>query len=202
MDVLTALTERRTIRSYDPAHVMPDTDIHRLLDAAMLSPTSYNLQHWRFVAVTDPIIKQQLRAAAWDQAQVTDASVVIVVCADIKAWEKNPARYHSGAPESVQKIILPMIDQFYRGKDQLQRDEAMRSCGMAAQTIMLMAKEMNYDSVPMIGFNAAQVAHIIRLPHDHVIGLMIAIGKRTVDAPPRSGRLAYADVVFSNGFPA
>ena len=53
---------------------------------------------------------------------------------------------------------MPAIDQYYRGKDQVQRDEAMRSCGIAAQTLMLAAKSMGYDSCPMDGFDFDEVA--------------------------------------------
>ena len=70
-----------------------------------------------------------------------------------------------------------MIGQFYEGNEQLQRDEAMRSCGIAGQTLMLTAKAMGYDSCPMIGFDPEQVAQIIQLPEDHVLGFMITVGK-------------------------
>jgi len=72
---------------------------------------------------------------AWDQSQVTDTSLFIVLCADLKAWEKEPGRYWVNAPDEVQAFMLPAIDAYYRGKEQVQRDEAMRSCGIAAQTI-------------------------------------------------------------------
>ena len=65
--------------------------------------------------------------------------------------------------------MLPAIDNYYRGKEQVQRDEAMRSCGITAQTLMLAAKSMGYDSCPMDGFDFERVAELIRLPADHVI---------------------------------
>ena len=76
---------------------------------------------------------------------------------------------------------------FYQGKEELQRDEAMRSCGIAGQTIMLAAKAMGYDSCPMIGFDAEKVAELIRLPEDHAIGFMISVGKGIKAAWPKPG---------------
>ena len=58
----------------------------------------------------------------------------------------------------------------YEGREQLQRDEALRSCGMAAQTIMLAAKALGYDTCPMAGFDPEAVGRLINLPPDHVIG--------------------------------
>jgi len=82
---------------------------------------------------------------------------------------------------------------FYEGKNELQRDEAMRSCGLAGQTIMLAAKAMGYDSCPMIGFDPLQVAELINLPDDHVIGFMIAVGNAT-------GQLPLEEVIIHNQF--
>ena len=82
----------------------------------------------------------------------------------------------------------------------MQRDEAMRSCGMAGQTLMLAAKELGYDSCPMDGFDYDAVGKILSLPSDHVISFMIAIGKKTQDSWPRPGQLAYNEVVLENGF--
>jgi len=152
------------------------------------------------VVVTDTEVKQALRAAAWDQAQLTDASVVILLCADLNAHAKEPERYWKNAPQEVQDILVPMIKPFYEGKEQLQRDEAMRSCGIAGQTIMLAAKAMGYESCPMIGFDPAKVAEIINLPDDHCISFMITVGKGTQEAWSKPGQLPLAEVMVRERF--
>ena len=201
MDTLTAIQERRAVKHYDPDYVMPEADFEKLFDLAILSPTSFNIQNWRFVAVRDQEQKQKIRAAAWDQAQVTDACVTILLCADLRAWEKEPARYWKNAPQPAQDMLVPMIVPFYEGKDELQRDEAMRSAGIAGQTIMLAAKAMGYDSCPMIGFDPDQVAELIGLPDGHVVCFMITVGKATKPAYPRGGQLPKSDVLFEDRFP-
>ena len=57
----------------------------------------------------------QSGAAAWDQAQVTDASLLVVLCANLKAWEQDPAKYWRNAPKPVQDFLVPAIDQYYQG---------------------------------------------------------------------------------------
>jgi nitroreductase len=200
MDTLTAIEQRRAVKHYDPAHRMTDDEARRLLSLAMLSPTAFNIQNWRFVVVRDPELRRQIRAVAWDQAQVTDASLLIVLCADLKAWERDPARYWRLAPKPVQDFLVPAIGQYYSGREQVQRDEAMRSCGIAAQTIMLAAKAMGYDSCPMDGFDFDAVGKLINLPSDHVIALMVAVGKAIKPAWPRPGQLAYDEVVMTDRF--
>ena len=200
MDTFDAITERRSVKHYDPNHKFSDKEVEKLMSLAVLSPTSFNIQNWRFVIVKDSEIRKKIRSAAWDQAQVTDASLLLVICADLKSWKKNPAQYWKNAPKEAQDFLVPAMGPFYEGKDELQRDEAMRSCGIAAQTIMLAAKSMGYDSNPMIGFDPEKVAEIIHLPDEHVISMIMAIGKQIKPAMPRGGQLPLSDVVFTDSF--
>ena len=200
MDTKQAIQTRRAVKHYDVNHSMTPEKVNELLSLAVLSPTAFNIQNWRFVVVTDEQLRKRIREAAGDQAQVTDSSLLIVLCADLKSWEKKPERYWVNAPKDVQEFILPAIDQYYRGKDQVQRDEAMRSCGIAAQTLMLAAKSLGYDSCPMDGFDFDKVAELIDLPDDHVIAMFVAIGKGTKDAWPRGGQLSLDEVVIKNSF--
>jgi nitroreductase len=200
MDTFDAIKERRSVKHYDSNHKLSDDEINKLMSLAVLSPTSFNMQNWRFILVKDPNLRKQIRAAAWDQAQVTDSSLLIVLCADLKSWKNDPSQYWINAPKEAQNFLVSAMGPFYEGKEQLQRDEAMRSCGIAAQTIMLAAKSMGYDSNPMIGFDPDKIAEIIRLPEDHVISMLMAIGKQTQHAMPRGGQLPLEKIVFTDKF--
>jgi nitroreductase len=200
MDVKTAIETRRAVKQFDPQHEMTQAEIDELLSLALLSPTAFNLQHWRFVVVRDPEVRKQIRAATWMQPQITDASLLVVLCADVKAWDKAPERYWRNVPPEVREGVVATVRNFYGGREQLQRDEAMRSCGIAGQTLMLAAKAMGYDSCPMDLSDFGEVGRLIRIPPDHVIGLFVAIGK-TVRAPwPRPGQLSRDDVVMFDHF--
>lgn len=76
----------------------------------------------------------------------------------------------------------------------------MRSCGMAAQTIMIAARSMGYDTCPMKGFDYDKVGGAINLPDDHVISMMVVVGKRTKDPSPRGGQLPLSEITFKNHF--
>lgn len=200
MNTLDAIHARRAIKHYDPEHRLTEDEIRTLLNAALQAPTAFNLQHWRFVVVRDPELRRQIRAVAWDQAQVTDASLLVILCADLGSWRKQPERYWQEAPKPVQDILVPAIQQYYTGREQVQRDETMRSCGLAGMTLMLAAKALGYDSCPMDGFDFDAVARLIHLPEDHVISFMVAIGKGTQPAWPKPGQLSYEEVVIDNRF--
>jgi len=202
METRQTIKERRAVKHYDAGFAMPEADKQELMELAIQSPTSFNIQNWRFVLVEDQDKRAQLRAAAWDQAQVTDASLLFILCADVKAWDKQPERYWKDAPQQAQDILVPMIKPFYADRDWQQRDEAMRSVGIVAQTMMLAAKDMGYDSCPMIGFDPDKVAEIINLPDDHVIGMMLVIGKAAQPAWPKPGQLPLDDVLIKDAFAA
>ena len=200
MNVSQAIIERRSVKAYDPQHTITEDEISKLMSLAVLSPTAFNIQNWRFVVVTDPALRKQIRAASWDQAQVEEASVLIVLTADLHAWSKQPERYWENAPKPVQDYLVNAIGQYYTGKDQVQRDEAMRSCGMAAMTIMLAAKEMGYDTCPMDGFDFDAVAKLLNLPTDHTPVMFVVVGKALKPAQPRGGQLKVDEVVVYNKF--
>lgn len=200
MNVSQAIQERRSIKAYDPSHRMTEAEIQQLLSLAMLSPTAFNIQHWRFVVVTDPVLRHQIRAVSWNQAQVTDASLLIILTADLKAWEKDPARYWVNAPQQVSDYLVKAIHDYYTDHPQAERDEGMRSCGMAAMALMLAAKEMGYDTCPMDGFDFDAVAKLINLPADHVPVMFVVLGKALEEAKPRGGQLPMNEVVIYNTF--
>ncbi len=200
MDTAQAIRARRAIKHYDPAFVMPTEHEKEILDLARQSPTSFNIQNWRFVNVKDTAIRQEIRKAAWNQAQITEASLLLVLCGDTKAHKKAPERYWDQAPQDVQDIMVPMIAPFYEGKPETQRDEVMRSTGMAAQTIMMAAKALGYDSCPMVGFDETKLATLINLPADHAISMIITIGKALKPAWPKPGYLPDEEIFITDKF--
>ncbi len=200
MHVKEAIETRRSIKSYDTHHKLTQAEIDELMQLTMLAPTAFNIQNWRFVVVTDPVLRQQIRAVSWNQAQVEEASLLIVLTADLKAWAKQPERYWQNAPKAVADILVPAIGHYYENNEQVQRDEAMRSCGMAAMTIMLAAKEMGYDTCPMDGFDFDAVGKLLNLPADHIPAMFVVIGKPLKGASARGGQLTMDEVVIYNKF--
>jgi nitroreductase len=200
MDVMTAVEARRAVKQFDPDHKMTEEEIRKLMSLVVLSPTAFNIQHWRFVLVRDRGLRENIRAASWMQSQITDASMLVIICADLKAWERQPERYWHNAPHDVREGVLAAIEEYYQGREQVQRDEAMRSCGIAAQTMMLTAKALGYDSCPMDLSDLDEVARLINLPEDHAIAMFVAIGKGARDPWPRAGQLPLEEVMQVDRF--
>ena len=142
----------------------------------------------------EPARKAALRKCAMDQAQVEEASAVIVVCGYLKAC-KDAKRIFSEVPPAAREKIVPMIRKFYEGKDLLQRDEAIRSCSLAAMTLMLAATDMGLATGPIIGFDPAEVTRLVGLDEDHFPVMMVVIGKQLGEIRPRAYRFPVSEFV-------
>jgi nitroreductase len=200
MNVITAIEARRSFRQFDPNHEMTEAEIERLISLTMLSPTPGNTQPWRFVVVRDAELLKQLRAAAYDQSQVTDASLLVIMTADLSAWTTEPTRYSRTAGPEMSEVLAKSMMQFYTGKEWLVRDDAMKSTGLAAMTLMLAAQEMGYNSCPMGGIDLDAVGKLIDLPEDHLVSMFVTIGKPLANAWPRGGQLLIEEVLVRDRF--
>lgn len=201
MNVVDAIYNRRSVKHFDPEHKMTTEEETKLFEAVLQAPTSFNIQHWRFIVLRDPELRTKIREELGNnQAQMTDASLLVLFTADTKAWQKEPNRYWQNAPQEVAELLVGWMGPFHEGREWLQRDEAQRSIGIAMQTMMLAAQGLGYQSCPMIGFEIDQVAELVNLPADHVMGPMVAIGKGTKEAWPKPGQLPLEEVVFENKF--
>lgn len=200
MDLFDAIYQRRAVKAFDPEYTLPAEDEKKLFEAAIQAPTSFNIQHWRFVVVRDKALRQEMRKLGNDQAQITNASLLVVMTADTKAWNKEPSRYWQFAPKEIADLLVGWMGPFHEEREWLQRDEAQRSIGMAMQTLMLAAKGIGLDSCPMIGFDIDGVAKLINLPEDHVMGPMVAIGKGIKAPWPKPGQLSLSDVLVTDRF--
>lgn len=175
MDLEHAIRTRRSIKTYDPAATVDDDTLRRLFGLVALSPSSYNLQHWRFVVVRDAERREQLKEASWGQPHVGAAPCVVVVAGKLSAHE-DAARANGHAPESVLGRLVPLIERSYARNTQLQRDEAIRSGSIAAMTLMLVARSLGLATCPMIGFDPARVAAIAGLDAGHVPVMLVTLG--------------------------
>ena len=195
MDFKKIVHERRSIKHFDPTHQMQKSEINELFKTTLLSPTAFNIQHWRFDVIENKDLREQIKKISFNQSQVTDASLLVVISGDQDAWEKNPKKYWKNADGDVQRMMETMIHNFYTNKKEMQRDEVMRSCSMAAMTMMLCAKNMGYDSCPMDGFDFPELSKLLNFPKNQIPVMFVAIGKKMQDAWPRGGQLSLSQVV-------
>lgn len=197
MEFSDIVQQRRSIKSYDAEKSISDVELKELFKEVTLSPSSFNLQHWTFIAVKDSEQKKLLKEAAWGQQQVEDCSVAILVCGKLNAYKDAPKIYKN-TPKEVQEGMLPMINNFYEGKEQLQRDEAIRSASLAAMTLMYAAKNHGWATGPMIGFDPVATSKLLNLTQAYIPVMLLVLGYQKKAPRPRDYRRPIEEIVRLN----
>ncbi len=208
MDVSVALNQRLSANNYDPSAEISADEVAALVQLASQAPSSFNIQHTRFVAVTDRELKGKLQAVAYNQPKVGACSVAFVVLGDTRAHfdyiERMQAAAKAGhVPQGVADYMSNMAGSFYNNPAAA-REEAVRSVGLSAMALMLAAEERGWVSCPMIGFDPAGVSATLGIPERYVPAMIVVVGKGLPGNGPRKPRLAVGDLLRVNGadFPA
>ena len=200
-DVFSTINGRTSANNFDPEHVMSPAEIAELAQFANQTPTSFNQQNWRLVAVNTPAAKSRLKAAAFNQPKVGDAAVTFVVVGKVGG--------HKDLPTLIQPMLdgghitqaaydgwIKMANGMYDGKELFQRDEAIRSAAMAAMTLMYAAQGKGLVSGAMIGFDSAAVSAECKLASDEIPVMLLAVGRPAPGNWPRKVRRDVSDVLI------
>ena len=189
MNVSDALQTRISTNLFDTSATISDEEIATLVTLAQQAPSSFNIQFTRFIAVTDPELRTRLRAAAWGQPKVSEASVLFVLVGDLKAVDAFAERTRAAAaaghmPADAAERVVGMAMGMY-GDPNAAREEAARSAGLSGMSLMLAAQERGWVSGPMIGFDRAAFSSILGIGERYAPMMLVVVGK---PAPGNIGR--------------
>jgi nitroreductase len=187
MDLLQKLNWRYATKEFDSSKKIPAETLENLLEALRLAPSSFGLQPWKFVVVENAELRQKLRAAAWNQGQITDASHVIVLCrkegfgaSDIEAFIKATAEARgqnvedlAGYKQMMEGALLP------RSAEQL-AVWSSEQIYLALGVLLTACAAQDVDACPMEGFDPAQFDQILDLPAQGLRSVVVcAVGYRS-----------------------
>ena len=197
--VLELIRKRVSVESFEPDRVLEEEEIRALIQDAIEAPSSFNIQHWRFVAVRDPIDKAKLKEAAFGQQQVEDASVTFIILGDIRGVEELPRvldlAVDSGAlPRGKADAWLRTAEEIY-GDPQMARDEAIRSCSLAAMTLMLAAEARGLATGALVGFDPLKVKNIFDIDERYLPVMLLTVGYAANTDESRKPRLTVDEVL-------
>ena len=168
--LLDRLNWRYATKKMDPAKSVPAEKVARIIEAARLTPTSSGLQPYEIVVVTNPAVRERLQAAAWNQAQITDGSHLLVFA----AWDNYTADrinhmfdltnqirgFENEGWENYRKMLLASYPQ----RDaEANYQHAARQAYIGVGAALIAAAFEEVDSTPMEGFSADAVDEILGL---------------------------------------
>ena len=180
--VQQAMETRRSIRKFVQEPVDP-ADLREILRLTGLAPSANNVQPWRFAVIQNPELQQRLQAVSYNQAQVTGAPAVIVLYSDMEdALASAEEIFHPGMGE--EQIRARTQDLRQRMEPQTPQERAQwanAQTNIALGYLLIAARSLGYDTVPMLGFQPEGVRELLNLPEHSVIAAIVPLGKRAED---------------------
>lgn len=185
------LNWRYATKKMDPSRKVSDAKLARILEAIRLAPTSSGLQPFEVFVVTNPDVRAQIRAAAWDQAQITDGSHLLVFAAwdnyteaRIDAVVADTASKRGGASDALTGYYANLKAQYLPRSADENHQHAARQAYIAFGLGLTAAAFEEVDATPMEGFDPTKV--------DEILGLREK-GLRSVTLLPIGYRAAEGD---------
>lgn len=209
MNVIDAIEGRRSINFFDPEKKIDDATLRRLVDLALLSPSSANLQPWEIIAVTAPDRKKILRECSYNQAKVEEASVVLIIIANPGGVEENikPMLESWANLGYIKPADIPAQEKIYSSKygtkdSEQRRIFAVKNASFMAMSLMISARGLGLETHPMDGFDPVKVHAAFNIPEDRIVPVIIAVGypKSDLKLLPRAWRRPFSEVVRFNNF--
>lgn len=180
MDFKKIVHERYATKLFDGRKI-PDSEVNKLLDMIRYAPSSYNIQPWKILVITDQNVKEKLAPSAWNQPQITTCSHLLVFCAD-KDVAANISRLgtlmiQNGAKPEDAKARIGIMGKFEKKLDEEEKLAwAQRQVYLALGNALNGAKSLGFDSCPMEGFDPSAFAKILELPANLVPTALCPIG--------------------------
>ncbi len=170
MSLIDTLNWRYATKKMNPERAVPQALVDGIIEAARLAPTSSGLQPFEIISVTSPEVRAQIRAVAWNQAQITDGSHLLVFA----AWDHYTAERINhifdltnavrGFKNEGWEAYRQMLLKSYPQRDaEVNYQHAARQAYIAVGVALLAAAEAQVDSTPMEGFDPAQLDEILGL---------------------------------------
>ncbi len=203
-DFFALVQDRHAVKHFDPNFMLNEKEIMDMIAVAAKAPSAWNLQHWKFLAITEPSAKEKLLPVAYGQQQIIEASAIVAILGDLEANRNAESVYRSAVEagymtEGAKSYLMEQVKAAYSNGPAASRDDAIRNASLAAMQLMLAAKAKGLDSCPMGGFDSEAFVAAFAVPPRFIPVLLVAIGKGTVPAHP-SVRLPVEQTIAWNGF--
>ncbi len=181
MDILEKLTWRYATKKFNPEKKLATVQLERILKATSLSASSYGLQPYKVIVVTDPVVREQLKAVSWNQPQITDASHLVVFARYDNLQEQHVEQYISNIASTRQmgREQLNGFEEVVKGKVSALNNKAAavwtgKQAYLALGTLLTACAADGIDACPLEGFDAAAYDEILGLKEKNLRTVVLA----------------------------
>ena len=196
------LSWRYAVKAFDSSKKVSDENLQKIKDAIRMTPSSFGLQPYHCVVVTDEALKAEIKAASYGQPQVDSASHLLVFISNndmqtrISEFcdlveRKSQGLFDRVKQEATMRGFAMLLD------DAGKRKWATEQTHIAAGFALAACTELAIDSCPMGGFSAAKVKEILKLSENQNVEMLLPIGYRLEDSKYEKVRFGEEDL-FEN----
>lgn len=187
-DLLKQLEWRYATKKFDASKSITEQDWKVIEKSLILTPSSYGLQPWKFIVVTNPEVKKKLRPVSWGQSQIEDCSHLVVFAAKREMDEVyvqtfidriiEVRKVEPASMEFYKNMILGDVVKGERGK--IAHEWATRQCYIALGNLMTSAAVLQIDTCPLEGIEPLQYDVVLGLENtDYATVVACAVGYRS-----------------------
>ncbi len=170
-EIIQALNWRYATKVFDTSKKIAEKDWKTLENALQLAPSSYGLQPWRFIVVQNSELRKKLRAVAWNQSQITDASHLVVFAtrekideAFVQSYIDKIAEIRGVPKDSLDGFKGAMVGDVVNGpRASSAKTWTQRQAYIAIGFLLETAALLHIDACPMEGFSAAEFDKLLKL---------------------------------------
>lgn len=208
LGVKDSIEQRRAARAFRSESI-PEATLAEIFRLGVRAPSGYNLQPWRFIVVREPENKEKLKACAFNQRQVSEASVVLICCGDRRVGESQYiesvielGKQEGAMNDAYADYMRQAIPQLFEYHPCFNNIEAWtnRHTMLAVAHLMIAAKSLGVDSCPMEGFVGTQVKEAFQIPEEVDVCCLLALGYATEPFKQYGGRFGIDQVFFGESY--
>lgn len=182
-DFFSVVRERRSANKFLKGIKIPKEDFDSIFEDLSLAPSCFNLQHAHYYVGNTEETIMELYEASYKQYKTFTSSATIIVTGDIEAYKKAEDIYEASKflkiiDEEEYEAMIESIHNLHESRgESFKHDEAIRNASLSAMQFMLLAKNLDWDTCPMVGFDENKVREIFDIPENEIPVLMITMGK-------------------------
>ncbi len=199
----TLMNFRHACKIFDESKKINDEDISYILEMARISPSSFGMEAWKFLVISNKELREKIRPFCWNQAQITTCSHLVIVLAGI-----NSLKVESGVVRSQllrRNLPTEKLDSFielYAShlSNVLNDDDKIfqwsaRQTYIAAANMMNAAASLEIDSCPIEGFEKEKLEKVLELDTSkYQVSMVLPFGYR-INEQSKQLRSKFEDVI-------
>lgn len=193
-EVLKALQFRHACKAFDTDKNIPADTLQDILECARLSPSSFGMEPWKFLVISNTELRQKIRSACWNQPQITESSHIIIIL-EKKDVTKPGTDYvqkqfrRRNLPAEAEQAYLEKYRTHYETEIEPNINHYAwdsKQCYIALANIMTGAAAAGVDSCPIEGFSKQQLENTLDLDTSkYQAVVVVALGYRKNPQTPR-----------------